>query len=40
MATLVAPPQKTIRHETAEVVQAKSAEFNWVFFAVIAAFHL
>ena len=40
MATLIAHPQRTSSHEMVEVVQAKSAEFNWVFFAVIPTFHL
>jgi fatty-acid desaturase len=40
MATLVTPPQKAGRPRIVEVVQAKSAEFNWVFFAVIAPFHV
>ena len=40
MATVIAPPQRTSSPEIVELVQAKSAEFNWVFFVVIAAFHL
>ena len=40
MATLIAQPQRTSGLEIVELVQAKSAEFNWVFFVVIAAFHL
>src|SRR6202042_3030078 len=40
MATAIAPPQKTSSPEIVELVQAKSTEFNWVFFVVIAAFHL
>ena len=40
MATVIAPPQRTSSPEMVEIVQAKSTEFNWVFFVVIAAFHL
>src|SRR6202162_1907539 len=40
MATLAASPQKIACAEIIEVVQARSPEFNWVFFVVIAAFHL
>src|SRR5260370_40450743 len=40
MATLVASPQKISCTEIIEVVQARSPEFNWVFFIVVAAFHL
>ncbi len=40
MATLIAQPQATSSPKMVELVQAKSAEFNWVFFVVIAAFHL
>src|SRR6202167_3920945 len=39
MATVAATPQKTDTPELA-VVQAESNDFNWVFFVVIAAFHL
>ncbi len=40
MATLAAPPQKIACAEIIEVVQARSPDFNWVFFIVVAAFHL
>src|SRR3984885_11936827 len=40
MATLIARRQRASAPEVIEVVQAKSTEFNSVFFAVIAAFHL
>src|SRR3981081_1836838 len=40
MATLAASPQKIACNEIIEVVQARSPEFNWVFFIVVAAFHL
>ena len=40
MATVIAPPQRTSSPEIVELVPAKSAEFNRVFFAVIAASHL
>ena len=40
MATFIATPQKIANAEIMEVVQARSPEFNWVFFVVIAAFHL
>ena len=40
MATVIAPSQRTSSPEIVELVQARSAEFNWVFFVVIAAFHL
>lgn len=40
MATLIAEPQMTGGSEAVELVQGKSDEFNWVFFVVIAAFHL
>src|SRR5271156_6126231 len=40
MATHIAQPPRTSSPETAELVQSRSAEFNWVFFVVIAAFHL
>src|SRR3984885_15689008 len=40
MATLIARQQRASAPETIEVVQAKSAEFNWVFFSVISPFHL
>ena len=40
MATLVASPQKISGTEIIEVVQSRSPEFNWVFFIVVAAFHL
>jgi fatty-acid desaturase len=39
MATVAATPQKTDTPELA-VVQAESSDFNWVFFVVIAGFHL
>ena len=40
MATIIAEPQKHSRPDTVELVQGKSDEFNWVFFVIIAAFHL
>ncbi len=40
MATLLAEPQRTSGPEAVHLVQGKSDEFNWVFFVVIAAFHL
>jgi stearoyl-CoA desaturase (delta-9 desaturase) len=40
MATLAARPQKADTPEPIAVVQAESDTFNWVFFVVIAAFHL
>src|SRR6202042_1215406 len=39
MASVVAHPPQAVS-EIADLVQAKSDEFNWVFFVVIAAFHL
>jgi len=40
MATHIAPPPGTGSPERADLVQARSAEFNWLFFVVIATFHL
>src|SRR5271170_8023652 len=40
MATLAARPRKAGTPEVIAVVQAESDAFNWVFFVVIAAFHL
>src|ERR1700751_2868455 len=40
MATLAAQPQTAVSPEAAELVQAKSADFNWIFFSVIAIFHV
>ena len=40
MATVATPPHKSSGPEVVELVQAKSDEFNWVFFTVIAAFHV
>lgn len=40
MATMITDPQRHGGFETVELVQGKSDEFNWVFFVVIAAFHL
>jgi stearoyl-CoA desaturase (delta-9 desaturase) len=40
MATLATPPETIACNEIKEVVQARSPEFNWVFFIVVAAFHL
>ncbi len=40
MATLIAEPQVTGGSETPGLVQGRSDEFNWVFFVVIAVFHL
>ena len=40
MATLVVQPQVAPNSGIVEVIQAESANFNWVFFVVIAAFHL
>ena len=40
MGTPIARPQGSGGAATAELLQSKSNEFNWVFFAVIASFHL
>jgi len=40
MTTLAAQQQQLGAHGTFELLQARSAQFNWVFFVVIAAFHL
>src|SRR5579872_1688786 len=40
MATLIADPQKLEASSSTDLMQSKSNEFNGVFFAVIATFHL
>jgi fatty-acid desaturase len=40
MTTFIAEQQKPGVPETPELVQSKTDKFNWVFFAVIAPFHL
>jgi stearoyl-CoA desaturase (delta-9 desaturase) len=40
MATIITELQRHGGAETVELVQGKSEEFNWVFFVVIATFHL
>jgi stearoyl-CoA desaturase (delta-9 desaturase) len=40
MAPLATSPQPAGAYETVELLQVRSDEFNWVFFVVIATFHL
>lgn len=40
MTTLTAKPRTDGVTESVELVQTRSAEFNWFFFTVIATFHL
>lgn len=40
MSPLIADPQELVVSSNATLRQSKSNEFNWVFFAVIASFHL
>ena len=40
MSTLIAQSQSNGASEPVELVQEKSDQFNWVFFTVIATFHL